>query len=222
MLLKNSYFYIFVLSLASLAFAHFFLQHYLFMRPCEHCVHIRFAMSLLVLGAFLGLLSDFLKLSILNFFIFFFLFLGFILGFFHSFSLNEIYKALEQNNPFGVVGCSSEAKFIFSLPLQRYFPQLFEASGICGLESIFVDNNAQLSFVQEFFIGTKAQNFSDGIYSKGWFLIPSLKFLNMAEACLILFFVMGLCFLMKLFKLRKSFLSIILAFILAFLVFLYA
>ncbi len=43
-----------------------------------------------------------------------------------------------------------------------------------------------LNAFQKFFIGTPP-DFENGLYSNGWYLIPSLKFINMAICCLIAF-----------------------------------
>lgn len=194
----------FFISFFALAYAHFFLQNYLFMRPCEQCVYIRFAMCVVLLGSILGLLGAFLKSYFLNFLALLLLVLGVILGFYHSFLLAEIYSALEAGNPFGISGCSSEARFLFNLPLSEYFPKLFKPSGICGLESAFVSESAHLSRLQEFFIGTRADDFTSGIYSKGWFLIPSARLINMAQACFILFTLLAFCALLLGFKFFKN------------------
>jgi len=194
----------FFISLFALSYAHFFLQNYLFMRPCEQCVYIRFAMSVIILGAVLGILSEFFKNHFLSFLALLMLFLGVILGFYHSFLLAEIYKALEESNPFGISGCSNQARFIFSLSLDEYFPKLFKPSGICGLESAFVSEGANLSSLQEFFIGTRSDDFSSGIYSKGWFLIPGANLINMAQACFVLFGVLSLCVLFLSFHFFKN------------------
>ncbi|HEG3131152.1 TPA: dihydroneopterin aldolase, partial [Campylobacter jejuni] len=43
-----------------------------------------------------------------------------------------------------------------------------------------------LNAFQKFFIGT-LPDFENGLYSNGWYLIPSLKFMNMPICCLIAF-----------------------------------
>ncbi len=56
------------------------------------------------------------------------------------------------------------------------------------MDTPVVSENAynHLNAFQKFFIGTPP-DFENGLYSNGWYLIPNLKFMNMAICCLIAF-----------------------------------
>lgn len=262
--------FILLLSIASLLYAHF-LQNYLFMRPCEQCVYLRFAMCVMVLGAIFGLFGDVIskkwlkfspqslnKLNIQNkktttnshktpnlksqnfqnssqnsslnsqnlnpknsyensqnfrqiprknfsYFLTKFCqilaillsFFGIYLGFKHAFLLNKIHAALKNNNPFGVSGCSQSPHFPLSLPLDELIPSFFAPNGACGMDAPFVPSKANLSTLQSLFLGTFEQNFTDGLYSNGWYLVPKFEFLNMANACALIFGAFAVLLMLK-------------------------
>ncbi|TQR56576.1 disulfide bond formation protein B [Campylobacter troglodytis] len=199
---RRLWFFIFTISLFSLLFVHYFLQIYLFMKPCVHCVYLRFAMLVMCVASFLGLVFKAKFMQVLS------LFLGgwgVFLGLKHSFLLNKIQASLKENNPFGIDGCTSITNFPLSLPLDKLFPSLFAPSGICGLDLAFVSEDVNLSRVQEFFIGRAENNFSDGLYSQGWYLVPKFEFISMAQACMLIFGIFGLCLIFILFlNIKKS------------------
>ncbi|TQR27591.1 disulfide bond formation protein B [Campylobacter sp. MIT 97-5078] len=185
--------WLFSISFFSLLYSHFFLQHYLFMQPCEQCVYVRFAFSVILCASIVGYFKFAWLKSVAYAFIFWAIFLGFkaCLMLLHS------YEAIKTNNPFGINACSDTPHFPFKLPLHELLPSLFAISGSCGFDAPRVSENTQLSSIQEFFIGTLEHGFSDGLYSKGWYLIPSFEFVNMATACMIIF---GFFLLLSLFN----------------------
>lgn len=173
--------------------AHYFLQNYLYMHPCEQCVYIRFDMLLVSFGAFLGFLSP--KGFFLRSLAFIFAFYGCYMGLEHSFILEKIYMLIQDENPFGgIANCKQSPTFPFDLPLHEYFSGWFMPSGECGNDRAFVPEGLVLSPLQEFFIG-QAPYFQDGIYSEGWYLIPWLHFLNMAQVCSLIFSLSLVCVL---------------------------
>lgn len=181
-----------LLTLIPVLIAHYFLQNYLYMRPCEQCVYIRFDMLLVSFGAFLGFLNP--NKRFLKCLAFIFAFYGCYLGLEHSFILEKIYTSVKSENPFGVSPCKLNPTFPFNLPLQEYFSEWFMPSGECGNDKAFVPQGAVLSPLQEFFIG-QSPYFENGIYSKGWYLIPYFNFLNLAQTCILIFSFVFVCFL---------------------------
>lgn len=301
--------FILIIAAFSLLYAHF-LQEFLFMRPCEQCVYLRFAMCVMILGSIFGLLGEFfgrkaLNLGVLksenlglnsqnlntqnsnlseslntqnakfsenlntknlefsknlnaqnaefsdlnensplsktqnlhgdfnakfknqslsenpaknqalnssqnlgsNFAQIFAKFLqilafltsfwGVYLGFKHAFLLNQIHAALKSGDPFGVSGCSQTPHFPLSLPLDKLAPSFFTPNGACGLDAPFVPEGADLNALQSLFLGTLTQNFTDGFYSNGWYLVPSLEFINMATACALIFGLFAVILVVK-------------------------
>lgn len=177
---KKIYLSITILCFSSVFFAHFFLQNYLFMRPCVQCVYIRLDMLILGFGALLSLNKN------LKFIGFFFAIFGIFSGLNHSLYLENIYKLVASGNPFGA-SCPLEPNFLLNLPLNELFPSLFSPNGECGNDAPFVPLDANLSALQQFFLGNESDNFKDGFYSKGWFLLPKNEFLNMPQACILIF-----------------------------------
>lgn len=112
-----------LLTLIPVLIAHYFLQNYLYMRPCEQCVYIRFDMLLVSFGAFLGFLNP--NQRFLKCLAFIFAFYGCYLGLEHSFVLEKIYTSVKSENPFGVASCKLSPTFPFNLPLQEYFSGWF-------------------------------------------------------------------------------------------------
>lgn len=164
-------------SLFLLLLSHIF-QSYFFMPPCEQCVYIRFAFVLLI---FSSLIAIFLKQRLISYIISFY---AIYFGFRAAIKLEAIKQAINSNNIFGMIGCSSEPNFPLFLPLDKYFPQLFKPLGSCGYDAPIIPQNTNLNTFQEYFTN---------LYSNGWYLIPQAKFLNMAEACIIAFGVIFLC-----------------------------
>ena len=186
-------------SILLVSIAHSFFQHYLYMPPCEQCVYIRFAFLCMSFGGVIACINP--KILILRLFGYVFGFLGSIQGIMHSLKLSNIHKAIQSENPFGVQGCSPYPHYPFGLKLDELWPGLFAPTGGCGIDSPVVPANTELSDIQSYFIN---------LYSDGWFLLPSQKFLNMAECTLfafglsfILLFIMGFCMIYESIKMRN-------------------
>ncbi|CAM4039847.1 protein-disulfide oxidoreductase DsbI [Campylobacter armoricus] len=167
--------------------AHFLFQEYLFMEPCEQCVYIRFAMLVMAFGGILALINP--KNDILKIFAYTFGFWGIWLGIEYCILLNTIHEVVHSENPFGGVdGCREIPLYPFNLALHEWLPGWFLPTGECGMDTPVVPEEAYgtLNAFQKFFVGTPP-DLEDGLYSNGWYLIPSIKFMNMAIACLIAF-----------------------------------
>lgn len=144
------------------------------MRPCEQCVYIRFAFVMIGIYAFILCLK-------LNKFIraIFFIFgiWGTIYGIFAALKLRKIHQALNDENViFGFGGCSLEHNFPLNLPLDKL--SLFQPTGECGFDAPQPPFDANLDAIQRFFVD---------LYSDGWYLIPKIKFMDMATCSLIIF-----------------------------------
>ncbi|TQR34585.1 protein-disulfide oxidoreductase DsbI [Campylobacter sp. MIT 99-7217] len=190
--------FILLLALCMLFIAHGFFQNYLFMRPCEQCVYIRFAVFAIALGAFFAFLNP--KNIFLKFIAFVLAFYGVIYGIEHALILQKAYEAVLSMNLFGGVTCKEIPSFAFDLALHEWLEDLFKPSGICGFDYPIVPEDANLSTLQEFFVGTKEGNFKNGLYSEGWYLLPSLKFINMPTAVLIILIFIALILLILFLK----------------------
>ncbi|HCT3926929.1 TPA: protein-disulfide oxidoreductase DsbI [Citrobacter koseri] len=165
--------------------AHSFFQIYLYMNPCEQCVYIRFAMLVMVAGSIVACINPmnlYLKLTGVIFCLY-----GSITGLQYSFKLNHIHHAVHGSEDalFGVQGCSTDPSFPFGLPLAEWAPEWFKPTGDCGYDAPTVPVEAQLDQIQSWFVNMYVQ-------ADGWYLIPSLKFMNMAQACALAF---GVCLL---------------------------
>ncbi|KAA6220595.1 disulfide bond formation protein B [Campylobacter sp. LR264d] len=197
------WFLLFLFFLIPFLLSHFFFQKYLFMRPCEQCVYIRFDILILIFASFIMLFKP-------NFLISFICailgFSGLILGLKHSFYLTKIYKAMDELNPFAALsGCKQIPEFIFNLPLHEYFPSFFLPLAECGNDRPYISQDTILSSLQEFFIG------NGGIYENGWYLIPKLNLINMPQFCLIFFMLFLIIWIisfylyfLNIFKVKKS------------------
>lgn len=189
---KSLWLFLCIMSVAMLCYAHFFLQIYLFMRPCEQCVYLRFAICVVACGSLIALISP--KNEFFKAFAYGLCFWGVYLGFKHSFLLQKIHRAFKESNPFGVSGCSHTPHFPFALPLDTIFPSFFRPNGACGLDTPLIptERSSKLSTLQSFFVGSMENNFTDGFYSKGWYVFPEFEFISMAQACLLAFGVFAL------------------------------
>lgn len=188
---KSLWLFLCLMSVAMLCYTHFFLQNYLFMRPCEQCVYIRLSICIIVCGCLIALISPKNVFKVVAYSLCFW---GVYLGFKHSFLLQKIHLAFKASNPFGISGCSHTPHFPFALPLDRLFPSFFRPNGACGLDAPLIPTEqiSNLSALQRFFIGNVENNFTDGFYSKGWYMLPQFEFISMAEACLLAFGVFAL------------------------------
>lgn len=176
-----------VVTLGLTAVAHYFFQDYLFMQPCEQCVYIRFAMITMAIGGILAAVYPSNATRIIGYILGFY---GCLIGIGFCLKLDAIHHAVHAANAFGgVEGCRQIPVFPFALPLHEWSEGWFLPTGDCGLDNPLVpeDEYANLSAIQQFFVGTEAGDFEDGFYSNGWYLIPSLEFMNMAIACLLCF-----------------------------------
>lgn len=162
--------------------AHSLFQNYVYMKPCEQCVYIRFAFVCMAIG---GLIAGINPVnSVLKIIGYLFGFWGIIQGIMYSNKLNIIHHAAHSDNPFGVQGCSAEPSFPLGLPLERWAPDWFNPTGDCGFDTPIVPDGAVLNSVQEWFVN---------YYSDGWYLFPASHSVNMAQACLFAFIV---CFVL--------------------------
>ena len=204
-----------------LLISHYFLQKYLFMRPCEQCVYIRFAMVIIIIACFIAFINpknDFLK-SLFYVFAFF----GIYYGINASLKLDDIYEAVKNQNAFGL-SCKQIPIFPFNIELDKYF-SFFKITGECGNDIAYVPKEeiSNLSSLQKFFIGNPNE-FKDGIYSDGWYLLPWFDFINMAKFSLMVFcfcfFVVFLGFFAFIFKAKKfySVFVVLASFLLIFLI----
>lgn len=164
--------------------AHSFFQVYLYMKPCEQCVYIRFAMIVMAAGGVVAAINP--KNVILKLIGTVLAFYGAITGLQYSSKLNGIHHAAHSDSLdglFGVQGCSAEPTFPFGLPLEKWLPDMFNPTGDCGYDAPFVPAGTELSTIQEWFINLYSA-------SEGWYLIPPMQFMNMAQACALAF---GFC-----------------------------
>jgi len=163
--------------------AHSFFQMYLYMAPCEQCVYIRFAMLIMAAGGLIAAINP--KVVALKLIGTLAAFVGSILGLMYSVKLNRIHHAVhDADGLFGVQGCSTEPSFPLNLPLAQWSPDWFKPTGDCGYDAPNVPDGVTLDSVQQWFINMY-------VSSEGWYLIPSMKFINMAQAC---FMAFGLVF----------------------------
>ena len=159
--------------------AHSLFQTYAYMPPCEQCVYIRFAFLCMTAGGLVAAIAPknvFLKLA------------GYALAFWgaaqgiaYSVKLAKIHAAVHGDDPFGVQGCSTEPHYPFGLPLEKWAPDWFMPLGDCGYDNPMVPDGAVLSSLQQYLVD---------LYADGWFLIPSSKFMSMADCTLLGF---GVC-----------------------------
>lgn len=159
--------------------AHSLFQKYVYMPPCEQCVYIRFAFLCMTAGGLVAAIAPknvFLKLA------------GYALAFWgaaqgiaYSVKLAKIHAAVHGDDPFGVQGCSTEPHYPLGLPLEKWAPDWFMPLGDCGYDNPMVPDGAVLSSLQQYLVD---------LYADGWFLIPSSKFMSMADCTLLGF---GVC-----------------------------
>ena len=112
-----------------------------------------------------------------------FAFWGAVQGIMYSVKLAKIHEAVHGDDPFGVQGCSTEPHYPFGLPLEKWAPDWFMPTGDCGYDSPMVPDGAVLSDLQKSIVD---------LYADGWYLVPSSKFMSMADCTLLGF---GVCFI---------------------------
>ena len=182
-----------IIAMLALVFvAHSFFQVYLYMKPCEQCVYIRFAFLAIALGGVIAIINP--KNVILKIIGVIFGLYGCITGLQYSIKLNGIHHAAHSDSLdglFGVQGCSAVPTFPFNLPLDKWMPDMFNPTGDCGYDAPYVPDGEVLSSFQQWWVD---------LYSAadGWYLLPTMKFMNMAQACALAFAVVLIIFVIML------------------------
>lgn len=173
---KRLWIYIGVFMLFCVGVAHFIFQNYLYMRPCVQCIYIRYYMIIAGFGAiFIAIFYKQILLYIFGILVFSY---GAICGLLESLKLNTIHQAIANANPFGVKGCLDRPIFELKIAWDEILPSLFKATGQCGLDMPMVPTDIRLDTIQGYFVA---------LYQDGWYLIPGLKLINMAQISIIIF-----------------------------------
>ena len=171
------------LSCALVVLAHNVFQVWLYMKPCEQCVYIRFGFLVIALGGLITIINPknlWLKLAGLVVGVY-----GCIYGLMCSMKLSSIHHAIhgdDMDAVFGMQGCSLEPHYPFGLPLEKWAPDWFLPTGDCGYDTAVVPDGTVLSDAQRFLIDM--YNSADS-----WYLVPAWKFMSMAQCCLLAFTV---------------------------------
>ncbi len=176
--------------------AHTIFQNWLYMKPCEQCVYIRFAFLVMAIGGIIAAINPGnIVLKVVGYI---FGFYGIIKGLIFSVKLNAIHAAAHGDDPFGVPGCSTVPNFPFGLPLDKWAPDYFKITGDCGFDYPVVPDGTVLSSMQQTLV-----NF----YEPGWYLWPPAHFMNMAQACFLAYAVclialsaMAICWILRMVK----------------------
>ena len=171
------------LSVALVVIAHNVFQVWLYMKPCEQCVYIRFAFLCMTFGCLFPIVfPKSLACRIISYVCGVY---GCIYGIMCSLKLDSIHRAIHSDDldaMFGMQGCSLEPHYPFGLPLEKWAPDWFLPTGDCGYDNSDVPMGTVLSPLQESIINM----YND---AGGWYLIPSMKFMSMAQCCLLGFTV---------------------------------
>lgn len=176
---------LFLIALALEQVAYQIFQKWLYMRPCEQCVYIRFSMVCLMIAGVIGAINA--KSIVLKVIAYIIAIYGTVKGIGFSLKLIKIGEAFRSGDPFGVQGCSSTPSFPFGLPLHEWFPSTFLPTGDCGVDYPIVPEDAVLSSTQKYLVD---------LYKDGWYLIPSKHFMNMEQSTLLAFSTILLAILM--------------------------
>ena len=153
-----------ILSAGLVLIAHNVFQVWLYMKPCEQCVYIRFAFLCMTFGCLFPIVCP--KSLICRLISYVCGVYGCIYGIMCSVKLQSIHAAIHSDDldaMFGMQGCS--------LP-----------TGDCGYDNSDVPLGTVLSPLQESIINM----YND---AGGWYLIPPMKFMSMAQCCLLGFSV---------------------------------
>lgn len=124
------------LSCALVVLAHNVFQVWLYMKPCEQCVYIRFGFLVIALGGLITIINPknlWLKLAGLVVGVY-----GCIYGLMCSIKLSSIHHAIhgdDMDAVFGMQGCSLEPHYPFGLPLEKWAPDWFLPTGDCGYDT---------------------------------------------------------------------------------------
>ena len=180
-------------SIALVIIAHSLFQNYAYMPPCEQCVYIRFAFLCMALGGVIAIINP--KNLLFALVGYLFAFWGAVQGIMYSVKLAKIHDAVHGDDPFGVQGCSTEPHYPFGLPLEKWAPDWFMPTGDCGYDSPMVPDGAVLSDLQKSIVD---------LYADGLYLVPSSKFMSMADCTLLGF---GICFVVLALMLVSKLLS---------------
>ena len=171
------------LSCALVVLAHNVFQVWLYMKPCEQCVYIRFGFLVIALGGLITIINPknlWMKLAGLDVGVY-----GCINGQMCSINHSSIHHAIhgdDMDAVFGMQGCSLEPHYPFGLPLEKWAPDWFLPTGDCGYDTAVVPDGTVLSDAQRFLIDM--YNSADS-----WYLVPAWKFMSMAQCCLLAFSV---------------------------------
>ena len=161
--------------------AHNVFQVWLYMKPCEQCVYIRFAFLAMAFGCLFPIVCP--KPFVSRLIAYICGAYGAIYGMVCSVKLMNIHKAVHSDDPmafFGMQGCSLEPHYPFGLPLETWAPDWFLPTGDCGYDNSDVPLGTVLSPLQQSIIEMYDN-------AGGWYLIPPMKFMSMAECCLLAF-----------------------------------
>ena len=166
-----------ILSASLVLIAHNVFQVWLYMKPCEQCVYIRFAFLCMTFGCLFPIVfPKSLACRIISYVCGVY---GCIYGIMCSLKLDSIHRAIHSDDldaMFGMQGCSLEPHYPFGLPLEKWAPDWFLPTGDCGYDNSDVPMGTVLSPLQESIINM----YND---AGGWYLIPSMKFMSMAQCC---------------------------------------
>lgn len=173
---RAPWFVLVALCVGLVALAHGLFQHYLFMRPCEQCVYIRFAFLVMTLGGLIAAIQP--RRVVPRVAGYLVAGWGAWLGLGFSLKLDRIHTAAHGDNPFGVQGCSTEPTFPFGLPLDRWSPTLFKPTGDCGFDNPIIPEGAHLDAVQQALTS---------FYGDGWYVWPPRHLGTMAESMIAAF-----------------------------------
>ena len=172
-----------ILSAGLVLIAHNVFQVWLYMKPCEQCVYIRFAFLCMTFGCLFPIVCP--KSLICRLISYVCGVYGCIYGIMCSAKLQSIHAAIHSDDldaMFGMQGCSLQPYYPFGLPLEKWAPDWFLPTGDCGYDNSAVPLGTVLSPLQESIINM----YND---AGGWYLIPPMKFMSMAQCCLLGFSV---------------------------------
>ena len=115
-----------ILSAGLVLIAHNVFQVWLYMKPCEQCVYIRFAFLCMTFGCLFTLAWP--KALICRLIAYVCGVYGAIYGIMCSVKLSDIHHAIHSDDLdalFGMQGCSLEPHYPFGLPLEKWAPDWF-------------------------------------------------------------------------------------------------
>lgn len=123
--LKRSGWLLLTLSVVGLEATALYFQHGMGLAPCVMCIYERLALFTIVMAGIIGMIAP--KISLLRW-------LAISLGLFGAVKglLLSIKHSDYQLNPAPWNQCSPFVEFPETLPLNLWFPHIFEASGDCG------------------------------------------------------------------------------------------